>query len=131
MNLPEVRAQLKTWLEELKRWDPATQQSWDDYLSTEERENPKECTKRTREVLHLTLYTNDHEYRISAETTYLGCIASVRKPRAGETWTRGNDLPSGAFNEDTWRAILQAIVRYELVAKVKTREPTMVEGVSK
>ena len=46
---------------------------------------------------------------------YLGCIVSERKPRAGESWTRGNDLADGDFCEETWLAILRDIVKYEMV----------------
>lgn len=44
---------------------------------------------------------------------YLGCSAQSRKPRTGETWTRGNDLADGDFGEETWHKILCDIVRYE------------------
>ena len=47
--------------------------------------------------------------------SYLGCTASTRKPRAGEDWDRGNDLPDGPFNRRTWIKILNGIVKYELV----------------
>lgn len=46
---------------------------------------------------------------------YLGCIASSRKPRAGETWTRGSDLHDGDLNKETWYGILADIVSYESV----------------
>ncbi len=70
------------------------------------------------------LYTKTNRYSIVARRVkngkeriddgYLGCIASSRKPRAGENWTRGNDLPDGALTEATWQRILAGIVRYEL-----------------
>ena len=53
---------------------------------------------------------------------YLGCIASTRKPRAGEAWTRGNDLADGPLSEDTWRCILADIVAYELVKVHRPKE---------
>lgn len=46
---------------------------------------------------------------------YLGCIASCRKPRAGEDWHRGSDLHDGPLTEETWHRILADIVGYELV----------------
>ena len=61
------------------------------------------------------LYTNGHVYAISASPTYLGCIASTRKPRPGETWTRGNDLADGSFGKEIWDRILRDIVGYELM----------------
>lgn len=44
---------------------------------------------------------------------YLGLDAQSRKPRTGETWTRGNDLADGDFGEETWHKILCDIVHYE------------------
>ena len=68
------------------------------------------------------LYTETHKYSIvahpvseSRENGYLGCIATTRKPRAGETWNRGNDLADGPLSAQTWNAILADIVAYELV----------------
>lgn len=65
------------------------------------------------------LYTNDYKYYIVAavykDRDYLGCQVSCRKPRAGETWHRGNDLPDGPFTKETWLRILNGIVRYELI----------------
>ena len=43
----------------------------------------------------------------------LGCQASSRKPRPGETWTRGRDLRDGKFCLDTWLDILIDIVHFE------------------
>ncbi len=68
----------------------------------------------------VNFYTKNNEYIISFhEDDYLGCQVSSRKPRAGETWTRGNDLPDGKFNEETWIRIKNAIISYELVKIVK------------
>jgi hypothetical protein len=67
-------------------------------------------------VVTVHLYTNDHVYAIAGTTSdYLGCIASTRKPRAGENHTRGNDLADGKLNDKTMLAILQDIISYELV----------------
>lgn len=73
-------------------------------------------------------YTEEHEYSITAidrkkDGGYLGCTARTRKMRAGESWLRGNDLPDGSFNKNTWNIILRAIVRYELVALSKYTTP--------
>ena len=97
----------------------------------------------------VTFYTKDNQYHISARLPnefrkhvikedkngkvvsesnepinggYLGCIVQTRKPRAGENWTRGNDLPDGKYSEETWRDIVNAIVAYELVKVVKPKE---------
>ena len=66
------------------------------------------------------IYTHDNSYSIVARTkpgggSYLGCIASSRKPRAGEDWTRGNDLADGDISDETWNQIIADIVSYELV----------------
>ena len=41
---------------------------------------------------------------------YLGCITDSRKPRAGEDWTRGNDLPDGDFSKDTFNRIMLGVL---------------------
>lgn len=72
-------------------------------------------------VISIKLFTSINEYSIRArfpkDTSegYLGAIASSRMPRAGETWTRGGDLPDGIFSKDTWDNIVGSIVGYELV----------------
>lgn len=76
---------------------------------------------RLQDELDLTvkIWTFTNQYRITARIhgygnrTYLGCQASSRKSRTGETWTRGNDLPDGEFNQETWDKIMGGIVRYE------------------
>jgi len=60
------------------------------------------------------LYTNNYKYCISCTPTYLGCTSSCRKPKAGEDWTRGNDLPDGKFCRLTWKSIKNGIIKYEL-----------------
>lgn len=80
--------------------------------------------------LEFRVYTDTNCYRVSAKvredgTGYLGCIASARKPRAGEDWTRGNDLPDGPLSEETWRNILAAIVGYELVSIARSHKPAV------
>lgn len=79
----------------------------------------------TREI---TLYTDEHEYHIVAKEKkddegYLGCGVLARKSRAGEDWQRGNDLPDGPFNKETWNRIIYAIVNYELVKLTPFRKP--------
>jgi len=67
-------------------------------------------------------YTNDHIYNISVHLHedkedhegYLGCTVSTRKPRPGEDWTRGNDLPDGKYNKKTWNKIVNRILGYEM-----------------
>ena len=71
------------------------------------------------------LYTDRYKYCIvakdrSEDDGYLGCVVSARKPRAGEDYTRGNDLPDGPFVRDTWESIKDGIIRYELVELVES-----------
>ena len=73
-------------------------------------------------------YTDEHTYRIVAveraeDEGYLGCNVLSRKKRPGETWIRGNDLPDGPFNKETWNKIIYAIVNYELVKLSPFRKP--------
>jgi len=75
------------------------------------------------------IYTDNNSYGIIAHETedkdYLGCIASSRKPRAGETWTRGRDLADGPLTKETWHRILGDIVSYELVNVHKSTPKSM------
>lgn len=81
----------------------------------------------------VNVFTRTHKYLISAHwkgssiDSYLGCIANNRKPRAGETWTRGNDLPSGKLTRETWEDIKDAILSYEL-CKIAKRERKIPAG---
>lgn len=59
----------------------------------------------------------------SNEPSYLGCTVQSRKPRAGEDWTRGNDLPDGKCNYETWTKIKNNIIAYELVKVVAKPSP--------
>lgn len=67
------------------------------------------------------LYTNDHCYSIYGYPPteknpkgYLGAGGNTRKPRVGEDWNRGNDLPDGNYSKKTFDKIVYGIVRYEL-----------------
>ncbi len=88
-------------------------------------------------------YTKEHRYNIKARpysskqsmfrdgktigesnsAPYLGCTVQTRKPRAGEDWNRGNDLPDGIYSRATWDKIRNAIIAYELV-KISFRQHT-------
>jgi len=71
------------------------------------------------------VFTKENKYSIFAiigefkNRSYLGCQVSTRKPRAGEDWTRGNDLPDGDFSYKTWEKIKNAIIANELVKVAK------------
>ena len=72
----------------------------------------------------VTFFTEEHRYSISAVPSvdgypgYLGCVSTVRKPKVGESWNRGNDLADGPYGFDTWVKILGDIVSNE----IKNRE---------
>lgn len=68
------------------------------------------------------LYTATNEYVISQHHDYLGAGVSSRKPRPGETWTRGNDLADGKLSEDTWKDILRDIISCELESVSKDQK---------
>ena len=76
--------------------------------------------KSIEDWITVNFFTNDNTYSIhvhwkdSMANSYLGCTVSSRKPRPGEKWTRGNDLPDGTYHEDTWNEILRAIIAYEM-----------------
>jgi hypothetical protein len=74
------------------------------------------------------IYTDAYKYRLCAidrveDEGYLGCQVSARKARAGEDWTRGNDLRDGPFLKETWFKILSSIINYELVKLSKFKQP--------
>ena len=69
-------------------------------------------------------YTYRYRYHMKAldrghNDGYLGCQVSTRKPRAGEDYNRGRDLPDGPFVYKTWEKIKNAIIRHELVEVVE------------
>ncbi len=78
---------------------------------------------------NVRIYTQTNKYKISAHVGrgggYLGCIASCRTPRAGESWTRGNDLADGKLSSATWHRILADIVCNEMVTLDVQRSPAL------
>jgi len=67
------------------------------------------------ERITIIFFTATYKYCISARKDhYLGCTASCRKSRPGETWRRGSDLPDGEYNEETFEKIVRKIVSYEM-----------------
>lgn len=111
------------------------------YLFPEDHSNVVHSIDGMFGTLRFRIYTNENRYSITARCephghTYLGCIASQRKPRAGEDWTRGNDLADGKLSLDTWNKILGDIVSYEMVKvhgpriEIGDNEPSTIETVS-
>ena len=67
------------------------------------------------EKIKIIFFTDTHKYCIIAiKDEYIGCTASCRKAKPGETWTRGSDLPDGDYNEETFEKIIRKIVGYEM-----------------
>ena len=89
----------------------------------------KRSLKKSKYINDLELFTSRYRYTISVneERNYLGCTMTCRTPLAGENWNRGNDLPDGKLNRETWERIKDAIVRNELVVLSDyTRKPDKV-----
>jgi len=113
MNLLEMREQMVHWMNDMKHG----YRDSDMYMEVD-------CFSSH---IRMLIYTLTNKYQIVAichrtemglgkfVKTYLGAVASSRTPRAGEDWTRGNDLADGEFCKETWVRILSDIVGYELV----------------
>lgn len=72
-------------------------------------------------VVHL--FTDTNHYIIRAREELLSCESKSRKPRAGETFHRGNLLFEGGLFEETWHKVLGHIVSYEMVRVFKKAVP--------
>jgi hypothetical protein len=116
------------WLQEIARYGNIEDHVEDaglQFLSScaGEIEAPGEVRRTIR------IYTDVNSYHITAveratdDKGYLGCISTCRKPRAGEDWHRGSDLPDGPLSRETWHRILANIVSYEMVRVHKRQEP--------
>ena len=108
--------QLEIWLDGLC----SGQGSLDKYIQKKERKGHPDESGAIKDSALYEFYTEEHKYSIvaidkEAEPGYLGCQVSCRKPRPGEDWTRGNDLPDGPFTYQTWQNVLRGIVQFELV----------------
>lgn len=104
--------QFREWIQEICRWNNVK-----DFVHLSE-------YTFSPFYMKVLIYTREHKYCIIAKekndgNSYLGCVVDARKPRAGETWTRGNDLPDGKFCRETWERIKDSIIRYELVKIAK------------
>ena len=110
---------LHKWLEELSRY-----RKLEDYIYISDYKKGE---------IRVKIFTKDHYYTIVAKLPndkkpngYLGTYGNCRKPRAGEEWTRGNDLPDGSYSRETWEAFIASLVSYELV-KVVRNSPSVEE----
>lgn len=110
-KFPEI---FENWFKEITFGDTNNISS---YIKMDKEENLETNEFRFR------FYTDNYEYIIkvvdkyenSNKISYLGCVMNCRKSRPGEDWLRGNDLPDGALNNETWNRIKNAIIRNELV----------------
>jgi len=109
--------QLKQWVQEICRGE----KSLENFMKViEDKGESNEDRSAYEFKFKFNIYTGTHFYRITAldrseNEGYLGCTMSNRKPRAGEDWTRGRDLPDGKFTKETWDEIKNAIIACELV----------------
>lgn len=86
-------------------------------------------------LIEIIFFSKTNKYSIivipewTLKKSWLSCSASLRKPYAGENYTKGNDLADGEFSEETWNKILYSILGNELVEiyKPKTQENTIEE----
>ena len=105
MDIREMEKQLIEWIEQMKYG----YRDSDLYLY-------EEFTPTGLKRIRVKLFTLTNVYNIVVTANgYFGCTASSRLPRAGEDWTRGNDLADGDFSKETWIKILGDIIGYELV----------------
>jgi hypothetical protein len=125
-NVVEISHRDLTPMEELDQWlkelvFPGKVEDFVEITSNIENED-----EHQREMF---IYTEEHCYFINAIVrkddgkNYIGCNVTTRKTRAGEQWNRGNDLPDGPFNQETWKKIIYAIVNYELVKLSPFQKP--------
>lgn len=80
---------------------------------------PEPAVEAIESWVHFKLFTESRVYSVGAHwesgvARYLGCISNTRKPRVGEDWTRGHDLPDGYFCRETWESIKDRIIKSEM-----------------
>jgi len=108
------KIQFLEWLKEICPWEKTS-----DYCEFIDNHPAYQEDLNSGKIIIVQVYTHEYKYWIVAKKDYLGCQVSTRKPRAGETWTRGNDLTDGKFCRKTWENIKNDIIRYELVRLAK------------
>lgn len=117
-QFPEAFSELAKWVKPLCRYGKI-----EDFIFCD---NNSFSSKLNR--FRFYLFTKEYQYLISAylpegqKDGYLGCIVKTRKPRAGESWNRGNDLADGNYSEETFRNIVNDILAYELVKVAKPQK---------
>jgi len=118
-ELVNIAPDMAIWLKQIVRYGNVDSQVLI-YQSLNQRSNITE-TDEEKCRFHCDFYTDTHKYSIYGYQPteknpdgYLGCGATTRKPRVGEDWNRGNDLPDGKYSKKTFDKIVRGIVAYEL-----------------
>ena len=116
--LPHALHEVVSWLEEICPYKYIEK-----YIICDH--NPK---VKGKENYNFTFFTKENRYRIgvvvfSGVPKYMAASMTTRKPRAGEDWNRGNDLPDGEYSKEKWNSIKAAIIATELVKIVRTQYP--------
>ena len=111
-ELMKLAPEFAKWLKNLVRYGNVDSQAM---IYKTQLDNKKENN------FSVIIYTNDHSYSFygfaptdEKPKGYLGGGGNTRKPRVGEDWNRGNDLPDGSYSKKTFDAIVYRIVAYEL-----------------
>lgn len=80
-----------------------------------------EIVENNQDLLRFNVYSPKQCYKFRVHDSYIGCGATNRRSRAGETWNRGSDLPDGNMVRETLFQILGAILFYEAeeIAEIK------------
>jgi hypothetical protein len=107
---------VKKWISEL-----LPDKTFDQYVKvlTDEGEGNADKSRYSHRFVARIFTKSRHHYHIVAKdendsTGYLGCQVGNDYSWAGEDHKRGNDLHDGPLSEETWRAIVNDIVRSEL-----------------
>jgi len=119
------RSQFLEWLKEICPGDsPELYVLYDEGKYPRKHKDFDDVDSSPPTEIRAKIFTHDYVYSIVAQqretrVPYLGCMVGCRTPRAGEAWTRGNDLPDGEFSKETWGKIKNAIIAHELVRIAK------------
>ena len=116
MTYDDLKTALTFWLGEFALWRGASEM-----FRFHDTDDPQRG--------FVTMCTATRSYRLSFVahedgSAYLGCTMSSRIVRAGETWTRGNDLPDGEFARHTFDRITKSILALEFVTLELEQRPT-------
>lgn len=113
-------ADVKRWIAELLPQGEDQYAKYVRVLKEEKIKNPN--GSRDTHRLVVSIFTRSRRYYrivakeedIDGRVGYLGCQFGNSYPLAGEDHSRGNDLPDGQLNEDTWNRIIRSIISREL-----------------